>query len=234
MIVIPAIDVEAGRVVTRVHGEPGTGLRELGRPSDWARTWTQAGARRLHVVDLDAAGRSGTNRPIVLELARDSRVPLQAGGGIRSTEEAEEVLGLGTERVVVASRAWQDAEWRAEVVRRLGGRVAFSLDVNNGILRLRGWTIDGPTLHEALEMARGSGVRHLVLTDIAREGTGEGPDLGLVERIRREFPGELQVAGGVASRAELRRLASAGVAGVIVGRALYDGTLPREIVGEDF
>lgn len=234
MIIVPAIDIEAGRVVKRRQGRPGTGSRDLGPPGEWLGRWAGAGARRVHLVDLDAAAGRGTNRAVVAELLGQAPCPIQCGGGIRSFEDAEELLAAGADRVVVASRAWSDRTWLAEAAARFGDRLVVAVDVAHGRLRVQGWDREGPPLDEALALAQRARVRRILLTDVDREGSGEGPDLELLARVRAGFSGAIGVAGGVARRAELVALAGAGAEASILGRALYEGDLPRSIVAEEF
>jgi phosphoribosylformimino-5-aminoimidazole carboxamide ribotide isomerase len=234
MIVVPSLDVERGRVVKRERGREGTGLRVLGEPGDWIARWADQGARRLHLVDLDGAGGQGSNRSLVLALSGARKLPIQVGGGVRSLRDIEEVLGAGADRVLLSTSVWRDPQWGAEAVRRFGDRVGFALDLVGGRLALEGWTARGPRLDGALRQSSRAGVRWLVYTDIAREGTRRGIELEPLRRVRGQFSGELLVAGGIATREELRLLAAEGVDGAIVGRSLYDGSMPHGIVAEVF
>ncbi len=234
MIVVPSIDVERGRVVKRERGRAGTGLTELGEPAQWARRWADRGARRLHVVDLDGAERTGTNRSALSGLIRAAGIPVQVGGGVRARPDVVELLATGADRVVLATSVWEAPEWRRSVVSEFGRRVGFALDVEGGRLMLDGWARPGPTVETALAAVKESGAGWLVYTDIAREGSRAGFDRTALPALRRAFDGEISVAGGIATAEELRALAAAGADAAIVGRALYDGTLPEGIVAEEF
>ena len=233
MIVLPSIDIEAGRGVKRVRGQRGSGLADLGDPLALAGRWRDAGARGLHVVDLDGAEGTGSNRPVVLQVLREARLPVQVSGGVRSTADLEELLAAGAWRVLLSTRAWTDPAWLEEVAARFGAKVGLSFDVEGDRLLLRGWKDPGPTVAEALGIARGAGVGLLLFTDVPREGIAKGIGREVVRELRRSFPGDLYVAGGISSRAEIGGLASLGVDGVVVGRALYDGLLPPDVLRED-
>ncbi len=230
MIVIPAIDLEDGRAVQRVRGVRGTGLEGLGTPAECLERWQAAGAARLHVVDLDAAERRGSNRTLLAMLLGRARVPVQVGGGVRGAEDVAELLAAGADRVLLSTSVWEDPVWRREAVRRFGPKVGFALDVREERLTLRGWTREGPPLDDALGAARSAGVGWIVVTEVEREGSGRGVDPTRLGRLRRGFPGELTIAGGVRAPADLRTLEEAGVDGAIVGRALYEGSLPMSVL----
>jgi phosphoribosylformimino-5-aminoimidazole carboxamide ribotide isomerase len=234
MFVIPSIDLERGRVVQRVQGRGGTGLRVPVDPIECARRWRTLGARRLHVVDLDAA--EGHDRQLALlhDVVRSGDGPVQVGGGIRSIEDVRATLAGGADRVVLSTSVWEVPGWGESAAQQFGDQVGFGLDVRAERLLVRGWQKDGPTLELALEVVRRSKVRWIVYTDVLREGGGSGIEMAAIRRLRSQFDGELLVAGGIASRAELVDLAEAGVDGAIVGRSLYDGTLRPAIVDEEF
>jgi phosphoribosylformimino-5-aminoimidazole carboxamide ribotide isomerase len=234
MIVIPSIDLEAGRGVKRVEGRSGTGLRDRTGPVERARRWRAAGARRLHLIDLDAAEGRGGNAALVSAIIGTGNAPVQVGGGIRSIEDVRAALAAGADRVVLSTAVWKAPEWGESVVRRFGERVGFAIDVRSDRLVVRGWVEAGPTFDQALDWISRSEVRWIVYTDVLREGSGAGIGLAGVERVRSVFDKELLVAGGIAARAELVQLAARGVDGAIVGRALYDGSLPTGTIAEVF
>lgn len=233
MIVLPSVDIEGGRAVKRERGARGSGLTDLGDPLDVVRRWERAGARGLHVVDLDGAEGKGGNRAMVLVILRNAKVPVQVGGGVREVGDLEELLEAGARRVLLSTRAWSDPAWLQDVAARYGPKVGLSFDVREGRLRLRGWSAPGPTVEEGLRLAKSSGVGFLLCTDIEREGRAQGMGREVLREVRSRFSGDLFAAGGVSTREELKGLASLGVDGVVVGRALYDGTLPDSVLQED-
>jgi phosphoribosylformimino-5-aminoimidazole carboxamide ribotide isomerase len=213
--VIPAVDVLGGEAVRLHRGDYETVVERAGTPVELAARWAEAGARRIHLVDLDGA-RSGRVRPeLVRDVARRiAPTPVQASGGIRSIADARSLLDAGAERVVVGTAAWPDpAAWL-----ELGDALVLAIDVRDGELRTKGWTHGaGLTFDEAA--ARGRGARALV-TAIDRDGTLAGPDLDLVARAAQAGLRVL-AAGGIRTPADVDALADAGAEAAVVGRALY-------------
>ena len=209
--VIPAVDVLGDGAVRLGRGSYDDVVESAGDPFALAMRFVQAGARRLHLVDLDGA-RSGRLRPeLVAEIAALG-VPVQASGGIRSLDDAEALLDAGADRVVVGTAAWPDPTRWLE----LGDALVLAVDVLDGVVRSAGWTEStGLPLAEALH--RAGGVR-VLLTAIDRDGTLAGPDLELVRAssTRRR----VIAAGGVRSPADVLALGDAGAEAVVVGRAL--------------
>lgn len=209
--VIPAVDVLGDGAVRLGRGDYDDVVERAGDPIALAARLVEAGARRLHLVDLDGA-RSGTLRPaLVAELAALG-VPVQASGGIRSLDDARSLLAAGADRVVVGTAAWPDpTDWL-----ELGDALVLAVDVRDGEVRSTGWTKStGLSLVEALRRADGARV---LVTAIDRDGTLTGPDLDLV---RASSAGRRVIAaGGVRSPADIVALAHAGAEAVVVGRAL--------------
>lgn len=212
--VIPAVDVLGDEAVRLHRGDYDAVVERAQAPTALARRWTAAGARRIHLVDLDGA-RSGTTRPgLVSSVARAvAPVPVQASGGIRSLEDARALLAAGADRVVVGTAAWPDPEpWLS-----LGDALVLALDVRDGEVRAAGWTRSaGLSFADALDRVGGARV---LVTAIDRDGTLTGPDLGLV---RAAAAGGLRVlaAGGVRSTDDVAALAAVGAEAVVIGRAL--------------
>ncbi len=222
MLVIPAIDIRGGSTVRLLQGDGSRALVYEHDPLAWARRWVSGGAEWLHVVDLDGAF---AGRPVHLELIRQicaCGVPVQAGGGFRTMESIEAALGAGVARVVVGTAA-RDL---GTALRRLGDRVAVSIDVRDGRVALRGWTEQ--TAMDAAALAadlRAQGVARFIYTDITRDGMLAGPDVGALRAFVDAAGVPVIAAGGIASEADLAAAAGAGVEGVIVGRALYEGRI---------
>lgn len=236
MDLYPAIDLRGGRCVRLYQGDYGRETVYGDDPVAQARSFADAGAGWIHVVDLDAA-RSGdpVNRPVVAAIATAVDVPVQTGGGVRSEEDADALRAAGVARVVLGTAALE----QPELVRRLAGRmpVAVGLDARCGEVAVRGW--EQGSGRDVLEVARSfadAGVSALVVTDIGRDGTLEGPDLDGLRSVLAHTGLEIVASGGVGSLDDLRALASLSVptgddvtgrrrtlAGAIVGRALYEG-----------
>jgi phosphoribosylformimino-5-aminoimidazole carboxamide ribotide isomerase len=232
MILYPAIDLREGRVVRLRQGDYGAETRYEDDPVALAAAYAAAGARWLHLVDLDAA-RSGrfANLALVERIARETGIAVQAGGGVRGADDVATLLDAGVARVVVGSVAIRDPEVVIAWLERFGPeRLCAALDTRageDGVYRLpvAGWTEDtGRTLYRLLDRyTQGSALRHVLCTDIARDGMLDGPALGLYEAVRARYPDiALQASGGVAALADLAALRKVGVAGAIVGKALLD------------
>ena len=216
--VIPAVDV-LGEEAVRLHrGDYESVVERAADPVALARRWVDAGARRVHLVDLDGA-RSGRVRPELVRVvaAAVAPVPLQASGGIRALEDAHALLAAGADRVVVGTAAWPDPAPWAEA---LGAALVVALDVRDGTVRAAGWTEEsGLAVGEAVERCLAAGVGRVLCTAIERDGTLAGPDLGLVELVAGRGLHVL-AAGGVRSPDDVAALAAAGAEAAIVGRAL--------------
>jgi len=206
-----------------------------GDPVAVAREFAAAGAPWLHVVDLDAA-RTGrpANRDVVAAIVDAVRVPVQSSGGVRDDFSAEALLELGVARVVVGTAAVEDPSLVRRLARRHPGEVAVGLDARHGQLALRGWTEQsGRSVVDALALFKDAGVAAVVVTERGRDGMLSGPDLDALGRVLEATELDVIAAGGVSSVDDLRalsRLERGGreLAGVIVGKALYEGRLSVE------
>ena len=212
--VIPAVDVLGAEAVRLRRGDYNAVVERADQPAELAARWVAAGARRVHLVDLDGA-RAGRVRPeLVRSVAeRCGGVPVQASGGVRSLDDARALLDAGADRVVVGTAAWPDPTRWLE----LGDAVVLALDVADGQIRGAGWTkAAGVSFAEALVRAQGSRV---LVTAIDRDGTLAGPDLRLVSAAAGSGLRVL-AAGGVRSPEDVAALADAGAEAAVVGRAL--------------
>lgn len=224
MLVIPCVDIRGGKAVRLLEGDPERETVYFERPLEAARHWAGLGAEWLHLVDLDAALERGHNRAAIAEIAAALEVPIEVGGGLRSSAAAEAWLET-VERVVVSTLAVREPETVAALVARYGPeRVAVSLDARGGRVAVRGWLeLTGASATELARELAARGVRHLIYTDISRDGTLQGVDPEPVARVREAFPHTLVAGGGVASDADLELYEHLGLDGAIVGRALYEG-----------
>jgi phosphoribosylformimino-5-aminoimidazole carboxamide ribotide isomerase len=213
--VIPAVDVLGEGAVRLERGDYNSVVERAGEPVALARRWVAAGAKRIHLVDLDGA-RSGQVRPALVRAIAALGVPVQASGGIRSLADARALLDAGADRVVVGTAAWPDPSPWFE----LGESLVLALDVRDGEVRTAGWTAgSGIRFEDALALA---GERRMLVTAIDRDGTLAGPDVELV-RQAVEARGRVLAAGGIRSVADVSALADAGAEAAIVGRALLAG-----------
>lgn len=225
--VYPAVDISDGKCVRLLQGRFGTETVYSDDPVKVALGFCSAGARWLHIVDLDGA-RTGErkNRELVLEVVRRSSCPVQAGGGLRTMDDVEEVLAAGANSAVLGTAALEDPEAVTVACARFGERIVVSLDARGGELAGHGWTVgSGIPLTEAVGTFERAGAARFVYTDVARDGTMAGPDLEGLKRLCESTSLPVVASGGIGSLAELRavaRLRPNGVAGCIVGRALYE------------
>jgi len=232
--IVPAIDLLDGCCVRLAQGDYQRATVYGDDPAAVAARFVGAGAPRIHVVDLDGA-RAGRprNRDAVAAIARVAAgVPVQLGGGLRDLAAIEAALELGVDRAILGTAALREPELVREAARRWPGRVAVGIDARAGRVAVSGWLETSET--SAVELARlfeDVGVAALVYTDIARDGMGSGPDLEGTATLAAAVSIPVIASGGVGSLDDVRRtaaLAARGVAGVIVGRALYTGAVDLE------
>jgi phosphoribosylformimino-5-aminoimidazole carboxamide ribotide isomerase len=227
MILYPALDILDGRVVRLIQGDFAQATQYEAEPPKAAAAWLAAGAQRLHVVDLDGA-RAGApvNLAAVAQIAEQTALPVQLGGGIRSPEAIAAAFAAGVWRVVLGTAAFKDEALLADAVAAHGDRVVVSIDVRGGMVSTAGWTETG-TL-DAVAAARelsARGVRSFVYTDVDRDGMLGGLDLAAIVRVTDAVDGQLVYSGGIGSLEDLRALAQLGhprLVGVIAGKALYE------------
>ncbi|WP_290056259.1 bifunctional 1-(5-phosphoribosyl)-5-((5-phosphoribosylamino)methylideneamino)imidazole-4-carboxamide isomerase/phosphoribosylanthranilate isomerase PriA [Amycolatopsis solani] len=234
---LPAVDVADGQAVRLVQGEAGTET-SYGSPLEAALAWQRDGAEWIHLVDLDAAFGKGSNRELLAEVVGKLDVQVEISGGIRDDASLKAALATGARRVNLGTAALEDPEWTARVIGEYGDRVAIGLDVRiteaGHRLSARGWTSDGGDLWEVLERLDRDGASRYVVTDVSKDGTLRGPNLELLRDVVARTDAPVIASGGVSSVADLvalAGLASDGVEGSIVGKALYAGafTLPEAL-----
>jgi len=228
MIVYPAIDLRGGRCVRLLEGAFDRETVYGDDPVAVARGFAAAGARWLHVVDLDGA-RAG--RPVqaalVASICAAVDIPVQVGGGLRDAAAVDAALAAGAARVVLGTVAVRAPELAAAICRAHPGRVAIGLDARDGRLRVAGWTEGAETTASAAAArAAGLGAAAIVYTDIGRDGTERGPDLEGTRAVARAAGVPVIASGGVGTLEHVRAVAALDVAGVIIGRALYTGAVP--------
>jgi phosphoribosylformimino-5-aminoimidazole carboxamide ribotide isomerase len=228
VILYPAVDIRGGKAVRLLRGDYDQETVYDADPVDAARRWTDDGARFLHVVDLDGA-REG--KPVNLDHVRRIRdaveVPIQLGGGLRDPDSVEEALAAGAARVVLGTSAVAAPELVAALVAEHGDRIVVSVDAREGRVAVSGWerATEG-SAEELIEDLGGRGVTRFVYTPVDVDGTLEGPSLDALRRAADAATGELIYSGGVGTLDDLRAIAAleiSNLAGVIVGRALYEG-----------
>jgi phosphoribosylformimino-5-aminoimidazole carboxamide ribotide isomerase len=227
MELYPAIDLRGGEVVRLAQGESDRQTSYGTDPAAQARTFAEAGARWLHVVDLDRAFGTGDNDAAIAAIvaAVGSALAVQVGGGVRSVERARTLAQLGVTRVILGTAAVERPALVDEVVAALGpDAVAVGIDARDGAVALRGWTETSAV--RATDLAArvaGQGVRTVIYTDIARDGMLGGPDLAGSVALQAAAGVSVIASGGIATLEDLRAVADAGLGGAITGRALYEG-----------
>ncbi len=227
--ILPAIDLLGGRCVRLRQGRYDDVTVFDDDPGRVAASYAEAGSHWVHVVDLDGArdGKPGNASAVAAVLARAEGLSVELGGGIRDLASVDAWVGRGVARVVVGTAALRDPGLVREAARRHPGKVAVGIDARDGRVAVEGWTETSETT--ALDLARrfeDAGVAALIHTDIARDGVGTGPNLEATAEIAEAVTIPVIASGGVASLDHVRAAAALharGVAGLIIGRALYDG-----------
>jgi phosphoribosylformimino-5-aminoimidazole carboxamide ribotide isomerase len=235
MIAIPAIDLREGACVQLVGGEYDAEQVRLDDPAEVARHWEREGFTRLHIVDLDAATGRGNNEEAVREVLRATDLETQVGGGVRSMERIEALLRDGARRVVLGTRAIEDAEWLAEMASDFPGTLIVAADVRDRRVVTRGWgkTTNRHVLDLVAELNQ-LPLAGVMVTAVHREGLMQGTDLPLMEDVVDESDHPVCASGGIGSLGDLRALEDRGVAAVVIGMALYTGALVPHVVAEEF
>jgi phosphoribosylformimino-5-aminoimidazole carboxamide ribotide isomerase len=227
--VFPAIDLQGGRCVRLVQGDFGRSTEYDADPVERAREWDRRGARALHVVDLDGAVEG---RPMQLELVREIahsvRIPVQAGGGIRTLEDLRSVREVGARRILVGTTAVENRDLRIRAVEELGADLVVAVDARDGVVATHGWRLSsGIGVLDLAEELAADGVATVLYTDVSRDGTSSGVALEETAAVASLVP--TIAGGGVRGMADVLALSKIdGVVGVVVGRALYEGLVTLE------
>jgi len=228
----PAIDLRGGRCVRLTQGDFARETVYGDDPVAQARLFADAGSPWIHVVDLDGARTGdGANRAAIAAVAAAVTTPIQTGGGIRTDDDVAELLDAGVARVVLGTAALEDPAWARSIAARHPGRVVLGLDVRGDEVAVRGWAEgSGRTLLDVATEMDDAGFVAYVVTQIDVDGVGSGPDVETYRSLLRECETDIVASGGVGSAAHVRDLAALEegnriLAGAVVGRALYDGSL---------
>ena len=226
--IYPAIDLRGGKVVRLKEGDPQRMTAYSDDPSETARRWLDAGASWLHVVNLDGAfGKSDEENRAALEAILRIGAQVQFGGGIRSLRAVEAALSVGVRRVVLGTLAIEQPGVVTDAVMRFGPeRIAVGIDARDGLVRVRGWKDDsGVSVNDLAHQMRTVGLRTLIFTDISRDGLGVGLNIGATRELAEVSKLEVIASGGVHNLSDVIAARDANLAGVIIGRALYEGTI---------
>ncbi len=235
MLLIPAIDLRAGRCVRLREGSFREATEYAVEPAEVARSYAEAGARWIHIVDLDAAEGRGEDNLRVIEAVRTAvGCRLEVGGGVRSEEQATRLLGLGVDRIVLGTVLAKSPHLVRQWVDRHGPRFIGGVDARNRRVRISGWTEEGGTSDSKLASQLAAiGVRWLIYTNIARDGTLAGPDIESTNSVARAARLPTILSGGIGSEQDVQRVAESAdplVVGVILGKALYEGKVDLEAI----
>ncbi len=225
MIVIPAIDLRGGHAVRLLQGDPDAETTYAADPIEVAIRFQEEGARRLHVVDLDAALGEGDNREQVEGICRAVQVPVQVGGGMRTHDDIAGLLAAGAARVILGTAAAADPAFVRRAVEEHAESIVVAIDVRGGHVMVRGWKEEGPTLEETLPVLEDAGAPRYLITSIARDGTLKGPDVTLYERVLGLTRTPIIASGGVRDADDVWALRDLGCEAVVTGKALYEKTL---------
>ena len=225
MIVIPAIDLRHGRAVRLLRGDPEEETAYADDPVEVAVRFQEEGARRLHVIDLDAALGEGENRDVIDAICKSVVVPVQVGGGVRTLSDIGRVVELGAARAILGTTAANDPVFVARAVEEYAERVLVAVDVRGGHAMVKGWTEEGPAIEELFPALNDAGSPRYLVTAIARDGTLDGPDLRLYRQVLELTDRPVIASGGVRTAEDVWELRDVGCEAAVTGKALYEKTL---------
>lgn len=227
MRIYPAIDIKDGNCVRLLQGRFSDVTVYGKNPAQTAKKWESMGGEFIHVVDLDGALKGhGVNADAIKEICKSVKVPVQTGGGIRTMEDIEAKLNCGIARVIIGTKAVSDSEFVKKAVDKYGDKIVIGIDAKDGMVAIEGWekTSEFTAVEFAKKMA-GIGVKTIVYTDIATDGTLAGPNVTAMSEMVQAVDADIIASGGIGSIDHIKSLIPTGVEGVIVGRALYTGNV---------
>lgn len=226
MIIIPAVDIRKGKSVQLVGGEPGTG-KEYGSPVEDALRWEEKGASCIHVVDLDGAMGEGDNMDKIAEILANVTVEVQVSGGIRSVEKGCELLGIGADRIILGTAAFENPKILSELVEKSSSEnVMAALDVKRGQIAVEGWKERAES--DVVKMAKKfeeMGVGAFLFTNVDKEGRMKGLDPEPIRKLVGVLDTPVVAAGGVISVEDVKKAKEAGASGLVIGTGLYEGRI---------
>jgi phosphoribosylformimino-5-aminoimidazole carboxamide ribotide isomerase len=231
-VVYPAIDLRAGKVVRLQEGDPARLTAYSENPAETAQRWLQAGAGWLHVVNLDGAFGEGDKAnhlalQDILRVAKEFNASVQFGGGIRSLDSVESALSLGASRVVLGTIAIENPDIVAKALMKFGvEQIAVGIDARNGLVRVRGWKENsGISATDLAIQMRNLNLRTVIFTDVSRDGVGKGLNISATRELANVSGLDVIASGGVQTVEDVTAARNANLAGVVIGRALYEGTI---------
>ena len=227
MLIFPAIDLYGGKAVRLYKGDYAQMTVYSDDPVSVARDFAAAGARCIHLVDLEGARDGNTpNLEIVRAIAASTPLFTEIGGGIRSMEVVDAYLGAGVDRVILGTAAVNDEAFLTAALQKHGERIAVGVDIKDGMVAIKGWTEKSDRdAHEFCRRMQALGVRTLICTDISKDGAMKGTNRELYARLSSELKLNVVASGGVSSMEDVRHLAALGLYGAIIGKAYYTGAI---------
>jgi phosphoribosylformimino-5-aminoimidazole carboxamide ribotide isomerase len=227
MYIIPAIDLRDGKCVRLIQGRYDRQINYEDDPAKQAREFSSAGAKWLHIVDLDGAklGRP-VNTDAISAIANLGLFKIEVGGGLRDEEAIKQLLDIGVERVIIGTKAVSDFEWFSEMAKKFSGKIVLGLDARGSKVATHGWTQDSP--HNLLEFATEAAqlpLAAIIYTDISKDGMMTGPNIERTKALVEAIDVPVVASGGVNTIEDIKKLAEFGPEAVIIGRSLYEGTL---------
>lgn len=227
MRIYPAIDIKDGQCVRLLRGSFDDVTVYGNNPAEMAAKWEAEGGEFIHVVDLDGALKGhGVNAEAIKSICERVSVPVQTGGGIRTMEDIEAKLACGINRVIIGTKAVSDADFVKKAVEKYGDKIVIGIDAKDGMVAIEGWekTSEWKAVDFAKEMEK-IGVKTIVYTDIATDGTLQGPNVEAMKEMVESVDIDIIASGGVGNTEHIKALIPTGVEGVIVGRALYTNSV---------
>lgn len=227
MRIYPAIDIKDGKCVRLLRGSFDDVTVYGDNPAQTAKKWESLGGEYIHVVDLDGALKGhGVNADAIKEICRSVNVPVQTGGGIRTMADIEAKLSCGISRVIIGTKAVADADFVKRAVEKYGDKIVIGIDAKDGMVAIEGWekTSDFKAVEFAQKMAE-LGVKTIIYTDIAKDGTLAGPNTAAMEEMADSIAVDVIASGGIGTIDHIKALVPTGVEGAVTGRALYTGNI---------
>lgn len=234
MIIFPAIDLRGGKCVRLIQGDFDKETVYSDDPQATALKWQALGAKFLHVVDLDGARKgSPQNIPAIKKILDAVNIPIEVGGGIRTLDDVEEILSLGVRRVILGSVAVENISLVEVAAKKFGDKIVVGIDARNGFVAVYGW--EKSSAVKADELAKkivAAGVKTIIYTDISKDGMLSGVNAEIFAELAKSSGAEIIASGGVKSLDDIRALKAAKISGVIVGKAIYTGSLDLKVAIE--
>lgn len=230
MVILPAIDIKEGQCVRLTQGDFATAEKVAGDPLETALAFQKAGAEWIHMVDLDGAKEGGLrNSEVFLQVARNTGLKVELGGGIRTLESIDYYMEQGISRVIIGSAAITDPDLVRAAAEKYGDRIAVGIDARNGMVSGDGWLTDSDiTYLDLAKKTESLGIKYIIFTDISKDGTLSGPNLEQLFRINDSVSCDVIASGGIHTMQDIVDLKAMSLYGVICGKSIYKGTLSLE------